>query len=166
MLKINIVIAILSASALSAQVPIPPIFPARAVTDADMQLRTDTCVFRLTQQIGKTDTVLQVTSANACPTSNFLISNSTFVGYNTQALNATGDINENCFGYLCVGLGSNTAQIGNSSVTTLGVGGLAWYQGTGAPAINCAIGSLYSNLSGGASTTLYVCTATNTWTAK
>lgn len=38
--------------------------------------------------------------------------------------------------------------------------------GTGAPSGSCIIGSLYANLSGGASTTLYVCTGASTWTPK
>lgn len=57
--------------------------------------------------------------------------------------------------------------------TTAGIriGGSAgpyWYSGAGVPAIDAPIGSLYSNTSGGAATTLYVKTATGAggWTAK
>ena len=40
-----------------------------------------------------------------------------------------------------------------------------WSTGAGAPASSCAAGDEYSNTSGGVGTTLYLCTATNTWTA-
>lgn len=94
--------------------------------------------------------------------------NSTFLGSNTRAL-ADGDINEIVVGggtNPTSGLGSNTAQIGNGDTTAMGAGPLKWSWGAGVPAATCTIGELYSNLSGGTSTTLYVCTATNTWTAK
>ena len=48
----------------------------------------------------------------------------------------------------------------------IAVGTATWTSGTGAASGNCVTGSIYTNLSGGTSTTLYVCTATNTWTAK
>jgi Pectate lyase superfamily protein len=44
--------------------------------------------------------------------------------------------------------------------------GIETLVGTGVPSMSCSIGSQYYNLSGGGSTTLYICTATNTWTAK
>ena len=46
---------------------------------------------------------------------------------------------------------------------------MAQKSGHGSPTTNgvaCIIGDIYMNLDGGASTTLYVCTATDTWTAK
>jgi hypothetical protein len=49
---------------------------------------------------------------------------------------------------------------------TVQFNGVTITAGTGAASGNCTTGSLYTNKSGGASTTLYVCTATNTWTAK
>ncbi len=57
------------------------------------------------------------------------------------------------------------------SASTLSSGGLTWFSGTGSPegVVTAPIGSLYSNKSGGASTTLYVKTSGsgNTgWTAK
>lgn len=61
---------------------------------------------------------------------------------------------------------------GNTAWTQLGAatpspgGGITWTSGTGAPSGSCAVGSLYSNVSGGALTTLYVCTGPSTWTAK
>jgi hypothetical protein len=47
-----------------------------------------------------------------------------------------------------------------------GTSGPRWITGTGAPVIACANGDLFSRTDGGAATTLYVCTAANTWTAK
>lgn len=47
-----------------------------------------------------------------------------------------------------------------------GTSGPKWTSGAGAPASSCAVGDLYSNTSGSVVTTLYVCTAVNTWTAK
>lgn len=44
-----------------------------------------------------------------------------------------------------------------------------WAFGTGAPSssfLSCNVGDLYSRLDGGASTSLYVCTSANAWTAK
>ena len=52
---------------------VSPIFPSRAVTDADMWVSSDTCVMRLAYPIGPTDTTIQVTTAVGCPTANFLI---------------------------------------------------------------------------------------------
>jgi len=50
----------------------------------------------------------------------------------------------------------------------LSLNGVTWSTGTGAPASDEPIGSLYTNKSGGASTTLYVKTAVGSggWTAK
>lgn len=93
--------------------------------------------------------------------------NSTYIGHKAQPSAATGVTNETVIGDTSTGAGSNSVQLGNASVTKMCYGnGICWYYGAGVPAINCAIGSLYSNTSGGASTTLYVCTALNTWTAK
>ena len=116
----------------------------------------------------------------------------TFIGYYAGAGNSTGS--SNVFIGLQAGqneTGSNKLYISNSSTSSplikgdfnantvtvkdtltattklcIGAANVCWYSGAGAPGINCAIGSLYSNTSGGANTTLYVCTATNTWTAK
>ena len=53
-------------------------------------------------------------------------------------------------------------------LTTSSTGAPTWTYGAGVPAAGACtiVGSLYSNTSGGALTTLYVCTAVNTWTAK
>jgi hypothetical protein len=40
----------------------------------------------------------------------------------------------------------------------------AWLVGSGTPSTNCAVGTLYSDTSTSDSTTLWVCTALNTWT--
>jgi len=50
-------------------------------------------------------------------TANATCDNSVFVGYMTKAL-ASGQTNQNVFGYNAVGLGSNTSVIGNSSIVT------------------------------------------------
>lgn len=69
-------------------------------------------------------------------------------------------------------LGSPTFPFRNIYANSVALpGGLTWTQGTGSPegVVTAPIGSLYSNISGGASTTLYVKTsgAGNTgWTAK
>lgn len=62
-------------------------------------------------------------------------------------------------------LGFST-NVSTWSSTGLSDSGVSLTSGTGAPSGNCVIGSIYINLSGGTSTTLYVCTAANTWTAK
>jgi hypothetical protein len=49
-------------------------------------------------------------------TANTSTSNSVFLGYNTKAL-ATGQTNQIVIGDTAVGLGSNTAILGNSSIT-------------------------------------------------
>jgi hypothetical protein len=46
-----------------------------------------------------------------------------------------------------------------------GSGGPTWTAGAGAPAASCAVGNIYSRTNGASNTSLYVCTATNTWTA-
>jgi hypothetical protein len=52
---------------------VTPIFPSRAVTDADMWVSSDMCSMRLAYPLGPTDTTIQVTTAVGCPTANFLI---------------------------------------------------------------------------------------------
>ena len=52
---------------------VSPIFPSRAVTDADMWVSSDVCSMKLAYPLGPTDTTIQVTTATGCPTSNFLI---------------------------------------------------------------------------------------------
>jgi len=54
-----------------------------------------------------------------------------------------------------------------------GAGQIVWLAGTGDPALqtdpsvlNAAVGSLYTRLDGGSSTTLYVKEGSSTWTAK
>ena len=96
---------------------------------------------------------------------------STIVG--TGALpSAAGDTNSIVIGFGAAGQGSNSATIGNGSVTKLcfADGKICWFYGTGAPSaglcVSGNIGSIYSNVSGGANTTLYVCTDAATWTAK
>lgn len=58
------------------------------------------------------------------------------------------------------------ATVVGTTVTTGGFGGPTWTKGTGAPVAACNNGDLFSRTDGSTSTTLYVCTATNTWTAK
>lgn len=93
------------------------------------------------------------------------------VGSNTS-MDEGDDSNSIVIGSSVAGLGDNSAVIGNASVTKLcfSAGSICWFKGTGAPDNGLCtvdnIGSLYSNVSGGASTTLYVCTGAATWTAK
>jgi hypothetical protein len=46
------------------------------------------------------------------------VNNSIFIGYQSRALNATGDTNEIVIGHNVVGLGSNTTVIGNNSTVS------------------------------------------------
>jgi sugar phosphate permease len=60
---------------------------------------------------------------------------------------------------LLKGLGSNTATIGNSSVTVLYLAGaVGWFQGNGTPegVVTAPVGSFYSRKDGGAGTSFYV----------
>lgn len=111
--------------------------------------------------------------------------NNVFIGSNAGRGITTG-IGNVCIGHFggaaLSGATSNTVEIrtgfgdkflkGNSTgITGLGTAGLSWTTGTGSPegVVTAPIGSLYSNASGGASTTLYVKTSGtgNTgWTAK
>jgi hypothetical protein len=59
------------ASLLHGQVS--PIFPSRAVTDADMWVSSDTCSMKLVYPLGPADTTIQVQTAVGCPTANFLV---------------------------------------------------------------------------------------------
>ena len=51
------------------------------------------------------------------------------------------------------------------STVQLGGSGATLDTGTGVPSINCAVGDQFNRTDGGAGTTLYYCSATNTWTA-
>jgi hypothetical protein len=85
-------------------------------------------------------------------------SNSTFIGGETKA-GAINQTNQTVVGFGAEGKGSNTATIGNSSVTVLYLAGaVGWFQGTGSPegVVTAPVGSFYSNKSGGAGTTFYV----------
>lgn len=60
---------------------------------------------------------------------------------------------------------STTVAFTATSVRTNGASGPQWTGGSGAPAASCTVGDMYSRTNGTASTTLYVCGATNTWSA-
>jgi hypothetical protein len=84
--------------------------------------------------------------------------NSLYLGYDTRA-SANGNTNEIVLGYTAIGGGSNTATIGNSSITVLYLAGaVGWFQGNGTPegAVTAPVGSFYSRKDGGANTTFYV----------
>lgn len=90
--------------------------------------------------------------------SNQTSSNSLYLGHTTRA-SADGNTNEIVVGYNAIGGGSNTATIGNSSVTVLYLAGaVGWFQGNGTPegAVTAPVGSFYSRKDGGANTTFYV----------
>jgi len=67
------------------------------------------------------------------------------------------------------GITAGTTIVATQTVKgTTGVlaGTAKWTSGSGVPGGSCAVGDLYTNTAGSTNTTLYVCTATNTWTAK
>jgi hypothetical protein len=81
----------------------------------------------------------------------------TAVGYYTRG--TQGSTNETVLGAEAFGKGSNTATIGNSSVTVLYLAGaVGWFQGAGSPegVVTAPRGSFYSNTSGGTGTTFWV----------
>ena len=73
----------------------------------------------LSQNSGSYNTSLGSSAGNTTGTStnNETGSNSVYIGYNTKPLN-DGDTNEIIIGYTAVGAGSNTATLGNTSITT------------------------------------------------
>lgn len=87
-------------------------------------------------------------------------SNSIYIGYNTKA-SANGDINEIVIGYDAIGNGSNTATLGNSSITKTFLRGTLNVASTVAPALASSTGILGDIAFD--SNYIYVCTATNTW---
>lgn len=94
----------------------------------------------------------------------------TFLGTSATSTADTNWCSAVGFGSSCSSSGE--VELGDSHVTQMCFSGesICWYKGAGAPSsalcTSSNIGSLYSNTSGGASTTLYVCTAAATWTAK
>ena len=84
--------------------------------------------------------------------------NSVFLGSDTKSF-ADNQTNEIVIGYNALGSGSNTAVIGNSSITVLYLAGsVGWFQGDGTPegAVAAPVGSFYSRKDGGAGTSFYV----------
>jgi hypothetical protein len=69
-------------------------------------------------------------------------------------------------GVLGAGPASFSGAVAGLTIAT-GFGGTMakWTPGTGVPGIPCAVGDLFSRTDGGVGTSLYLCTATNTWTA-
>jgi hypothetical protein len=91
-------------------------------------------------------------------TSNTTPSNSVYIGSASKAL-ADNQTNQIVIGHTAIGGGSNTATIGNSSVTVLYLAGsVGWFQGNGTPegAVAAPVGSFYSRKDGGANTSFYV----------
>jgi hypothetical protein len=72
--------------------------------------------------------------------------------------------------YLCKG-GSPVSALSSSSTvflnsSTLILGGVTYYHGSGTPSGNCNVGDEYNNTSAGnASTVKYLCYPANTWNA-
>jgi len=56
-------------------------------------------------------------------------------------------------------------QAATPKVVSITVNGSKITAGAGAPSANCAVGDVYHRNNGGVGSTLYGCTATNTWTA-
>jgi hypothetical protein len=91
-------------------------------------------------------------------TNNTITDNSVYVGYDSRAL-ADNQTNQIVIGHTAIGGGSNTATIGNSSVTVLYLAGsVGWFQGNGTPegVVAAPVGSFYSRKNGGAGTSFYV----------
>lgn len=87
-----------------------------------------------------------------------IANNSVFIGSETRSF-ADNQTNEIVIGYNALGSGSNTAVIGNSSITVLYLAGsVGWFQGDGTPegAVAAPVGSFYSRKDGGAGTSFYV----------
>lgn len=112
---------------------------------------------------GSDNTCFGYRSGNT-PTSITTGSTNTFFGSSAGASSATA-VNRSSFGYQASSTADNTAQIGNASVLSLGIGAVSWSHGAGVPSGACTTGNLYTNTSGGTSTTFYVCEAT-AWIAK
>lgn len=84
--------------------------------------------------------------------------NNTYLGYNANPTTG-GNNNETVIGNGAVGNGSNTATIGNSSVTSLWLASrVGWFRGTGSPegVVTAPIGSYFTREDGGAGTSFYV----------
>ena len=97
---------------------------------------------------------LRLVNGDPLTTSN----NSVFIGSDTRSF-ADNQTNEIVIGYNALGSGSNTAVIGNSSITVLYLAGsVGWFQGDGTPegAVAAPVGSFYSRKDGGAGTSFYV----------
>jgi hypothetical protein len=98
-------------------------------------------------------------------------SSSIFIGQSTRAAD-NNQTNQIVIGHTAIGKGSNTAVIGNSSVTQLWLAGeVGWFQGNGTPegVVTAPVGSFYSRKDGGAGTTFYVKesgTGNTGWVAK
>jgi hypothetical protein len=73
-------------------------------------------------------------------TANTVTSNSVFLGYNTKAL-ADSQTNQIVIGDTAVGLGSNTAILGNSSITKTQLQGNVGI-GTSSPNVDLQIGEI------------------------
>lgn len=89
---------------------------------------------------------------------NTITDNSVYLGVDSRAF-ADNQSNQIVIGHTAIGGGSNTATIGNPSVTVLYLAGsVGWFQGNGTPegAVAAPVGSFYSRKDGGANTSFYV----------
>lgn len=85
-------------------------------------------------------------------------SGNVYVGYNANP-NSGSDTDTIVIGKDAVGMGSNTATIGDANVTVIWLAGaVGWFQGNNSPegSITAPVGSLYSRKNGGAGTSFYV----------
>lgn len=92
-------------------------------------------------------------------------SGNTWIGTNAGPASATQRNNSTAVGQLAKNDKDNQVVLGSAAVTEVKVGTVTWSHGSGAPAGACNTGDLYSNTSGGAGTTLYVCQA-GVWAGK
>lgn len=82
--------------------------------------------------------------------------NSTYVGNTTKGTQSAA--NENVFGYAAQGKGSNSVNLGNTSVTAVWHSEtVGWFRGTGSPesVVTAPVGSKYSRTDGSTNTATY-----------
>lgn len=109
------------------------------------------------------DSCVTSTAANAVTTDTFITCLG--AGSGKSVSSATTLTNSTAVGAGALVAASNFMQLGNSSVTTLGVGTATWVHASGVPSGACVTGNLYTNTAGGTLTTFYVCEST-AWVAK
>jgi hypothetical protein len=92
---------------------------------------------------------------------------STYYAYDNLSIDPVGALG---YAFYRAGMTSAHPLAASYSTATCLNANVCWITGSGVPAAGLCtastLGALYSNTAGGTSTTLYVCTAAGTWTAK